>query len=178
LTGQHLEGTPTTVGSRPDAIAAIHRETFGDAQPRVEPGPKHAHAQLSSSALQLSDVDVIRLASESPHNGERFCRLWDGDPSDYPSESEADAALCELLAYYGGPDPERIERLWLSSGLARPKTERADYRQRTIALALSGKTRFYGDRVGPLQPTATTCTCACCDHRAGGPELDRRRRPA
>ena len=57
---------------------------------------------------------------------------------------DADGAICELLAYYGGPDRERIERLWLRSGLgARDKVGRTDYRKRTIDLALRGKTRFH-----------------------------------
>jgi hypothetical protein len=72
-------------------------------------------------ALDLGDAEVLRLASESPHNGDRFRRLWSGDTSAYAlagndGESEADAALCELLGYYGGPDPERIDRLFRRSG--------------------------------------------------------------
>jgi putative DNA primase/helicase len=168
MTGHQLPGTPNTVGYRPDAILALHREVFGD-------GPDLSAAALERDgdvpALQIGDEDVLRLASESAHNGARFRRLWDGDTGDYMRDgndgaSEADAALCEILAYYGGPDEARIERLWLRSGLTRDKTERADYRERTIKLALNGKTRFYGDSIqaGPEAGSdgASLCGCETC----------------
>lgn len=156
MTGQHVEGTPREVCYRPDFVLALHREIFGDAP---DPATVAADPDRPVPALQLGDEDVIRLAAESAHNGARFRRLWGGDTSDYAIDgndgaSEADAALCELLAYYGGPDRERVERLWLRSGLgAREKLERADYRKRTIDLALTGKSRFYGDSIRPPVPT-------------------------
>ena len=71
LTGRHLEGTPREVKYRPDAILAIHREVFGDA-----PEPTAAlDSDRPVPALELGDEEVIRLASESPHNGPRFRRL-------------------------------------------------------------------------------------------------------
>ena len=155
MTGQHLEGTPRTVVLPPrrhpgDPPRGVRRRARPDRRVATTP-------DRPVPALELGDEDVIRLASESPHNGEKFRRLWSGDTSDYAVDgndgaSEADAAICELLAYYGGPDRERIERLWLRSGLgAREKVQRADYRQRTIDLALRGKTRFYGDSVQARQ---------------------------
>jgi putative DNA primase/helicase len=150
MTGRRLEGTPATVGYRPDFVAALHREVFGDAPDFLSDSAENP--DRPTPALQLGDDDVIRVASESTHNGERFRRLWSGDTGDYAVDgnegaSEADAALCELLAYYGGPDPERIDRLYRRSGLARDKWDRADYRTRTIDLAVRGKTRFYGDSI-------------------------------
>jgi len=169
-TGRHLDGTPREVKYRPDAILAIHREVFGDApDPTATVGPDR---DGPVPALELGDEEVIRLASESPHNGERFRRLMAGDTGDYARDgndgaSEADGAICEIFAYYGGPDPDRIERLWLRSGLYRDKAERADYRARTIALALKGKTRFYGDNIRPKAPVAgsdgaSACACEPC----------------
>lgn len=176
LTGHHLAGTPAVVGYRPDFVLALHREVFGDA-PDVT-AAADADPDRPIPALQIGDEDVLRLASESPHNGEKFRRLWSGDTSGYAvdgndGESEAEGALCELLAYYGGPDRERIERLWLRSGLGqREKVQRADYRKRTIDLALRGKTRFHGDSVqvapaaGPGSDGAEGCACADCPSRA------------
>lgn len=156
MTGHQLEGSPSTVGFRPDALLAIHREIFGDA-PDLSAAADDRDGDLP--ALKLGDEDVIRLAAESKHNGARFRRLWDGDTSDYAvggnsGASEADAGLCEILAYYGGPDPERIDRLYRRSGLFRDKWDRDDYRDRTIRLATQGKTRFYGDHVRPAAPVA------------------------
>ncbi|MDP9352758.1 MAG: hypothetical protein M3P51_14640, partial [Chloroflexota bacterium] len=36
-------------------------------------------------------------------------------------------------------DPQRLDRLFRKSGLYRPKWERRDYRERTLARALSGR---------------------------------------
>ena len=66
-------------------------------------------------------------------NGEKFSKLYDnGDFSDYNSQSEADAALCALIAFRTGPDPEAIDSIFRSSALYRDKWERDDYRESTI----------------------------------------------
>src|ERR671920_770461 len=64
----------------------------------------------------------------------RFSRLWNGDTSGYGSPSEADLALCGMLAFWTGGDATRIDTLFRQSG---------HYRNRTIREALSGKTEFY-----------------------------------
>src|SRR5262249_31285995 len=76
-------------------------------------------------------------------NGEAIGRLWEGDTSGYTSHSEAELALASRLAFWTGPDPERIAELVAASGLSRPKWEREDYRKRTIDKALKGKTEFF-----------------------------------
>lgn len=89
-----------------------------------------------------SDDELIALLLEDP----KYNALWHGDFSDYgpDGESEADLALCEKIAWLAGPVPERIERIFSASALARPKWfDRQDYRDRTIEKALSGKDDFY-----------------------------------
>jgi primase-polymerase (primpol)-like protein len=75
-------------------------------------------------------------------NGEKFSRLWAGDTSEYATlgnegRSEADLALCSLLAFWCGPDEGRIDNLFRQSGLYRQKWERADYRALTLAVAMN-----------------------------------------
>ena len=66
-------------------------------------------------------------------NGEKFGRLYnDGDISDYGSQSEAECALCAMIAFRTGPDPEMIDTVFRSSALYREKWEREDYRTATI----------------------------------------------
>ena len=89
----------------------------------------------------LKNETIIRRASTA-QNGEKFNALWAGDHSAYGSRSEADAALCSILAFWIGPDAERIDRLFRQSGLMREKWERDDYREQTIALALQ-RTDYY-----------------------------------
>jgi putative DNA primase/helicase len=88
---------------------------------------------------------VVRKAS-SASNGERFDRLWAGDTSDYGSHSGADLALCGMLAFWTRGDAVRTDALFRQSGLYRTKWDRDDYREKTIAEALSGKTEFYRSR--------------------------------
>jgi len=66
-------------------------------------------------------------------NGEKFKKLYDeGNFSDYGSQSEADAALCALIAFRTGPDPEAIDAVFRNSALYRDKWDRDDYREATI----------------------------------------------
>ena len=66
-------------------------------------------------------------------NGDKFRKLYHaGDWSDYGSQSEADLALCAIIAFRTGPDAEMIDRVFRSSALYREKWEREDYRKATI----------------------------------------------
>jgi putative DNA primase/helicase len=78
-------------------------------------------------------------------DGAKFRALWNGDTSGYPSQSEADLALCRLLAFWCGNDPARIERLFSQSALGqREKWQtRADYRHETIQTALQSLHETY-----------------------------------
>lgn len=79
-----------------------------------------------------ADFDII-CNLRKQKNGDKFSKLYDnGDFSDYNSQSEADAALCALIAFRTGPDPEAIDSIFRSSALYRDKWERDDYRQSTI----------------------------------------------
>ena len=64
-----------------------------------------------------------------------------------------------MLAFWTGPDPDRIAKLFRHSGLYRRKWERKDYRERTIARALEGRTEFYE----PEQTAALKNNSAKCD---------------
>jgi primase-polymerase (primpol)-like protein len=139
VTGQHLAGTPRAVGSRPDEVRRLCERLSVRA-----PGAAAALAPPS----ELTDDEVLARARVAK-NGRRFARLWAGDTSDYDSPSEADLALCCLLAFWVGSDPKRIEALFARSGLGqRDKwAERPDYRGRTITAALCLQTEFYGSGV-------------------------------
>jgi primase-polymerase (primpol)-like protein len=91
-------------------------------------------------------VQILEKAG-SARNGAKFRRLYySGDISGHTSHSEADLALCSMLAFYCGPDPARIDELFRGSGLFRSKWNRADYRDSTIRLALEGRKEYYSPR--------------------------------
>lgn len=83
-----------------------------------------------------TDFDII-CNLRKQKNGEKFKRLYDeGDISGYGSQSEADAALCALIAFRTGPDLAAIDNVFRSSALYREKWEREDYREATIATGI------------------------------------------
>lgn len=66
----------------------------------------------------LSDSELLEKARNAK-NGSNFASLWDGDFSGYASQSEADQALCNHLAFWTGCDEGRMQELFLQSGLNR-----------------------------------------------------------
>ena len=79
-------------------------------------------------------INKIIASLERQVNADKFRKLYyDGDFSDYGSQSEADCALCAIIAFRTGPDPELIDQIFRTSALFREKWEREDYRTATIA---------------------------------------------
>src|SRR5690606_30146922 len=98
---------------------------------------------LSTAAASLEDQELIKRALRAK-NGQHFRRLWQGDWGGlYGSHSEADLALCNMLAFWTGRDLDRMDRLFRLSGLYRAKWEREDYRDRTIRKAVEGTSQVY-----------------------------------
>jgi primase-polymerase (primpol)-like protein len=67
----------------------------------------------------------------------------------YESHSEADLALCSLLAFWTGGDRSRIDRLFGQSGLMREKWDEVHYAddstygKKTIERAVAGVSEYY-----------------------------------
>ena len=66
-----------------------------------------------------SDNDLVR-AIEDSRQGDKFRRLYRGDISGYESHSNADFALCSILAWWTN-DYSQIDRIFRNSGLYRDK---------------------------------------------------------
>jgi hypothetical protein len=142
VTGRHLAGTPPSIESRQDKLTSLARRVFGQLE-----GVNGHKTPTPAFVGDFSDQEIIEKASAA-ENSEKFLRLWAGDTSGYEHDdnqghSEADLALCAILAFWTGPDPDRIARLFRHSGLYRKKWERKDYREKTIARALEGRSEFY-----------------------------------
>lgn len=99
-----------------------------------------------NAGAPLTDDRLLEKAS-SCRNGESFRRLWQGDCSGYPSQSEADMALCRALAFWTGRDAQQMDRLFRRSGLMREKWDRpqcgSTYGAITIANAIKGCSKVY-----------------------------------
>jgi primase-polymerase (primpol)-like protein len=93
MTGRHLKGTPATIEGRQIELEALHREIFGEPQEQAHESPR------STTPLELTDLEIIAKA-KSAQNGNKFDRLMAGVITGYPSSSEADMALCSMLAFW------------------------------------------------------------------------------
>jgi putative DNA primase/helicase len=114
VTGKHIAGNPTTIRKIDD-----------------------------QDLVDLLHFLVMRVPDT------KFTRLWTGDSTlwgpgaKYPSQSEADAALCKILGDLLNGDAQKVERYVNASGLGQRDKWRDEegYRQRTIKFALAGHTQ-------------------------------------
>lgn len=90
----------------------------------------------------LSDESILSKAISSKQ-ADKFEQLWNGETSGYSSSSEADLALCSILAFWCGGDTGQMDRLFRQSGLMREKWEREDYRSSTLERAVQSCMSFY-----------------------------------
>ena len=142
MTGRHLPDTPTSIEERQAALEEVRAVVFPEeCKPRAPATP----AALDSA----DDRELLELASKAK-NGADFDRLYRGSWDGYDSQSEADLALANMLAFWAGPDPPRVDRLFRGSGLMREKWNtlhgQATYGEMTIARALEGRSDFYTPR--------------------------------
>ena len=70
------------------------------------PKPTQQASALRTGQSALDDAAVLDKALHAS-NGATFRALWDGDTSGYVSPSEADLALCHLLAFWTTKMPRR-----------------------------------------------------------------------
>ena len=125
LTGKIIDGYPTTIESRQKEIEELCVKIFTSQADSKIP------AKISQQDYEI--IDKIKTSKQS----DKFFKLYNGDTSDYKSESEADLALVSIIAFYT-KDREQILRILQRSALWDEKWERGDYQARTINKALVG----------------------------------------
>ena len=152
MTGMRVDGTPPTVEARQRELLEFHAENFGGEQSTGASG--RAVSALVDSRTPLTDDQIIARARKL----RKFERLWNGDTTKYDSNSEADLALCGLLADWVDCEPDGIDRLFRKSGLFRAKWDEKrgnrTYGQLTIAKALSQPLRVQGQATISCDPLA------------------------
>jgi hypothetical protein len=151
ITGHHLHGTPSTIEDRQVQVETVHRKIFLSEDPSSPRKPSSTRSRANSL---FSDHELIAKARKA-ENGEKFSRLYDGSIDGYDSHSNADQALCGMLAFWLDRDPARIDAAFRASGLYRDKWERQDYRERTINKAISWCDQTYAPGAGSQGPAAS-----------------------
>lgn len=182
VTGDHCPGTPPGIEARNTELKTVYAEfidpresapTNGadDSTPEQDAddqqrGFPDLETHQATPAHGLSDAALIERAHDAA-NGEKFGRLWRGNTAGYESHSEADMALCSLLAFWTGRDTQRIDALFRESGLMRTKWDEqhfadgSTYGEKTIARAVAGTDAVY------------TPGCGTDDDTDSDDELDR-----
>ncbi|WP_425604351.1 hypothetical protein [Natrinema gelatinilyticum] len=181
VTGDHVDVTPGRVAHRQDALEAIHREYIqepeSDTTSEIDRrGPVAEDASEPTGDIDLDDEELLRKA-RTASNGAKFDRLWNGSISGYDSHSEADMALCCLLAFWTGGARSRIDQLFQQSGLMREKWDEVHYAdgstygEKTIEHALQTTSEFYEPQSqAASEPTDTAADRATA---SGDPERSR-----
>ena len=140
VTGDLVPGCTAAIGNRIEELLTLQRRFFPKRSENL--GSRHPVEARSTRGPGLEygatfDDDALLNRARSAKNGARFRTLFDdGGFGEYSSDSEADLALCNLLAFWTGRDAERIDRLFRQSARMREKWNREDYRNRTISHAL------------------------------------------
>lgn len=135
ITGDHIEGTSPTINEAPESeVKAIYEKIVADKkfQKKVK-----EQKQTVLESIHSTDKNIVELCKTAA-NGDKFKELFNGNwAGKYESQSEADLALCSLIAFYT-TDPEQIDRIFRNSGLYRDKwdSSKGSYRNLTITKAL------------------------------------------
>jgi primase-polymerase (primpol)-like protein len=128
VTGGRLNGVPHNPMPRQHELDQLRARLFPP-EPSL-PAPIRPLSVCEDDRQLLERMFAAR-------NGSAVEALYHGDTSGYPSHSEADLALCRHLAFWTGGDAARVDALFRTSGLMRPKWYRRGYREITILRALS-----------------------------------------
>ncbi|MGA8534366.1 MAG: helix-turn-helix domain-containing protein [Candidatus Tumulicola sp.] len=97
----------------------------------------------------LCDDNILKMMFGAK-DGAKWRELFDGDHSAYPSQSEADLALCGKLRFYTRGNAKDMDRLFRRSGLMRGKWDEqrgaGTYGERTIATTIEKGGPYYSPR--------------------------------
>jgi len=138
VTGRHLKGTPLQINDRSSEVKSFYHSEFST--PKVR-------QNKPVSSIDGEHKDIIQKAMNA-ENGKKFSRLWNGAHNEYPSQSEADLALCQMLSFWADADFNKIDHLFRESGLYRPKWNQPvgngkTYGEKTINTAIESAQNDY-----------------------------------
>lgn len=112
----------------------------------------------SFQPVSLSENEILIKAANAK-NGQRFTDLLNGNwHGQYPSQSEADQAFCNMLAFWTGKDERAMDSIFRMSGLYREKWDKVHngsqtYGEMTIENAIKDCNAVYEPRVKNTETT-------------------------
>jgi putative DNA primase/helicase len=169
VTGFRVPGTPDDVAEGGELLVELYEQAKARAAAEKEarkakkataakkaalgsPRKPEQGAGRLSTRSENQPRDVLALAKASANGAAVEALLagqWQGS---YPTQSEAELALANYLAFYAGPGGEaEVEKLMQASGLKRdkfnePRGDGRTYLSLTVATAYEGRTDFHSGR--------------------------------
>ena len=133
VTGNHIRETPKDINRDQEVIDWFHKKFIaGEAisakteihklQHQINSEPDQSSSQVSTAETK-SILEKIRASKQK----DKFERLFKGDIAEYSSQSEADLALCSILAFWTGRNYSLIDEVFRKSGLYRQKWNEKHY---------------------------------------------------
>ena len=154
ITGHVIEDF-SQVEENQDALSEFYFEKL-----HVEE-PKPVSVPVDIGSIPVDDRELIQIIRNSKQ-GVKFDRLMSGDTSGYGNDSndgrsEAEMALCMILAGWTQQDPERMDRIFRTSTFMRDKWDRSagscSYGELTIRNAIKRNTWVYSGKKGKATGT-------------------------
>ncbi len=143
------------LAERTREASAVHRQ-YLKRDHRDAPPPQAAVSKVAAG----DTADLIDRAGKAK-NGEKFIQLYRGNTAGYASQSQADQALCNILAFYAGGNAALVDAAFRTSALMRSKWDSrrggTTYGEMTVAKALSSvNSRANPSAERPRQPKGDT----------------------
>lgn len=144
VTGHRIPWAAQFIRNASDVIPEIHAEIFPPADDKTNEQPP--------GESQFSDDEIIQKIQAS-HQTAKFSNLFEmGEwAPDYASQSNADLALCSILAFWCDRDARQIDRIFRRSKLMRDKWDSKrggeTYGSITIKKAIKHTTETYKQSV-------------------------------
>ena len=140
ITTGNVYGGHEKVEHREKEILALFQEHFPEPKPTENDTCKDGESVLT-------DEELIKKA-ENAKNGQLFRDLGNGNWMQYyPTQSEADLAYCNLLAFWTNCNIEQMDRLFRKTKLYRTKWDKRHgaqtYAEKTIQKAVAGCKEVY-----------------------------------
>ena len=141
MTGNTVDDAHTDIEDRTEELAAVHKKYLSET--------KKAKTVINpvETVLNLDENDIIQKAMNAK-NGSLFSQLYSGSwKGIYGSQSEADMAFCNMLAFWCGRDYTMMDRIFRKSGMYRDKWDEKrgewSYGEKTLREALSACSEVY-----------------------------------
>ncbi len=143
MTGNVMDDAHCDIESRSEELAIIH-ERYLAANKSTR---KQSAAILQPIVSDLSENELIEKACNAK-NGYLFKSLMDGTwTGNYTSQSEADLAICNILAFWTGKNEQMMQSIIRRSSIYRDKWDERrgplTYGEITIRKAIVGTTEVY-----------------------------------